>query len=258
MFDWNPDLYMKFKDERTQPARDLVNRIKVDQPYRVIDLGCGPGNSTQVLKNKWPRASIQGMDRSPAMIEKAKKDYPEIDWFVADLSDWKPDLKYDVLFSNAALQWLDNHNVLFPKIFESVSPDGAFAVQLPLNNMSSLHLIVSELTRKWEKRFQNLNWNLCYQSPEYYYDSMTPIANYLDIWTTVYYHQLDNHQGLVDWYESTGMRPQMEALLDKQSREDFKMEVLDECKKAYPVQKNGKILYPFQRLFMVAYKNSHG
>lgn len=130
--DWNPDLYLKFNKERTQPSIDLVSRILVDNPSKIIDIGCGPGNSTQVLVQRWPHSKIFGVDNSPAMIEKAQNDYPNQNWEILDAGkDEFPDT-YDIIFSNATIQWIPNHAELFRKLFHNLNEKGLIAIQTPL------------------------------------------------------------------------------------------------------------------------------
>jgi trans-aconitate 2-methyltransferase len=115
MQNWNPEQYLKFKNERTQPSIDLVSKIKIDHPKSIIDIGCGPGNSTQVLYQRWPEAEIIGLDSSEQMIKKAREDFPQQKWFLADASGFGSDRTYDLVFSNAALQWVHDHETLLPR-----------------------------------------------------------------------------------------------------------------------------------------------
>lgn len=129
---WNPDLYMQFSSERTRPSFDLVSRIKTVNPKNIIDIGCGPGNSTQVLINRWPNAAITGLDNSQEMIKKAKCDYPDQEWIHADITTFEAEIKYDILFSNAVIQWIPNHKSLMKKFHDMLCEDGLIAVQIPL------------------------------------------------------------------------------------------------------------------------------
>ncbi len=131
MNEWNPEQYLQFKSERTQPAIDLVSRINITEPQSIIDIGCGPGNSTQILVNRWPDSEVVGLDNSTTMIEKARQDYPKQKWIVDSADNIDPNSKYDLIFSNATLQWIPHHEILLPKLFNCVNPGGAIAVQIP-------------------------------------------------------------------------------------------------------------------------------
>lgn len=263
MPDWNPDLYLKFANQRTQPSIDLVARINLENPRSIIDIGCGPGNSTQALHRRWPGARTLGLDNSADMIKKAKEDFRGLEWITADASTFTFNAKYDIVFSNAAIQWIPKHELLLPRLFEIVNQDGALAVQLPANEKSPLHqaLLRVASSLKWSGFTSGAEDLITYHPVEYYYDILLDISRSFDIWETVYYHVLNSHVELVDWYKGSGMRPFLERIPDKTSdspgrnlRNEFEDEVLAECVKTYPVQKDGKVLYPFKRIFFVAYK----
>jgi trans-aconitate 2-methyltransferase len=256
MNDWNPGQYLKFKNERTQPAIDLLSRIKIKDPEKIIDLGCGPGNSTQILHERWPDAHILGIDNSREMIKKAAEDFPDRKWAVADIAGFKSEILYDLVFSNATLQWIHNHEKVLPDLFALVEKNGALAVQVPANNESPLHkalIYVSDL-EKWNGFTGGCGKLLNYQSADYYYNLLNPVASVLELWETVYYHEMNNHYGLIEWYKSTGMRPFLESIPGDEKKAEFENEVLEKCRDDYKIQKNGKILYPFKRIFFIAYK----
>jgi trans-aconitate 2-methyltransferase len=263
MPDWNPDQYLKFANQRTQPSIDLVARVNVENPRSIIDIGCGPGNSTRVLQRRWPGAKALGLDNSADMIKKAKEDYRDIEWITADASTFRFNAKYDIVFANAAIQWMPNHELLLPRLFEIVNRDGALAVQVPANEKSPLHqaVLATSSSLKWSGLTSGAENLITYHPIEYYYDILLDISEKFDIWETIYYHALNSHVELVEWYKGTGMRPFLERLPDKASgsqgrdlRKEFENEVLAECVKTYPIQKDGKVLYPFKRIFFVAYK----
>ena len=254
---WNSDQYLRFKNERTQPSIDLAAKVRIENPADVIDIGCGPGNSTKVLRERWPNARIIGLDSSSEMIERAKTDFPEQEWLLADASKLEPDQTYDIVFSNAVLQWIPGHDYLIPRLVIIVKPGGALAVQVPANYESPLHkalLIVSE-REKWSG-FTSGCWKLLhYYNVEYYYNLLYPIASSgLDIWETTYYHVLSSHAALIEWYRGTGLRPFLERLPGDEYRKEFMNEILDECRQAYAIQRDGNILFPFKRIFFVVYK----
>ena len=256
MTKWNPELYLKFEDERTQPARDLLARVNLHDPAAIIDIGSGPGNSTQVLHERWPGARITGLDSSPEMIEKARHKYPQQNWILADAAAWQPETLFDLVFSNATLQWIPDHERLVPALFAGVQEGGALAVQVPANSGSPLHQAVLSVSQApaWRDSMAGCSSLLNYRQPGYYYDLLSRLTGHFQIWTSVYYHVMQTHQDLIDWYSSTGMRPYLERLPGDEQRREFQAQVLDACRPAYPAQQDGKILFPFQRLFFVAYQ----
>lgn len=253
---WNPDQYLKFANERTQPSIDLAARINVENPESIIDIGCGPGNSTQVLRQRWPGAKISGLDSSFDMIKKAKEDFPDIDWITSDASSFTFNRKYDIVFSNAAIQWMPDHDILLPRLFETLSEGGALAVQVPANLDSPLHqaVLAASSNPRWSQLTSGTEKLITYHGAEYYYDILSSTSKKFDIWETTYHHVLSSQVALVEWYKGTGMRPFLEKLPDESSRKEFEEEVFTTCIKHYPTRKNGKVLYPFQRIFFVAYK----
>jgi trans-aconitate 2-methyltransferase len=256
MSDWNPSNYLKFKNERTQPSKDLISRIAIENPKSILDLGCGPGNSTKILADKWPKAIVIGIDNSPEMIKKAKADYPYLSWVLSDISKLDTGSTSDIVFSNATLQWLGNHETLIPKLFKHVNKDGALAVQVPANQNEPLHqaLLTVSKSAKWKEYTGNCDQLMNYRSSEYYYAILSRLTQSFELWETTYIHVLDNHRALIEWYKSTGMRLYLNALPNDSARTQFEEDVLDICKKEYKIQENGKILYPFSRVFFVAYK----
>lgn len=257
MSDWNPSSYLKFRNERTQPSIDLVSRIEMVNPSSIIDIGCGPGNSTQVLFERWPNADVIGLDNSQEMIIKAKSDYPYRKWVLADAAHYDPRETFDIVFSNATLQWIQNHEKLIPRLYSFLKDRGALAVQVPANNESPLHksLLAMSKDARWSKFTGDCDRLLNYQSASHYYDILVSLSSKIGLWETTYYHILSNHQALIEWYRSTGMRPFLERLPDDHCRRQFENEVLNGCRESYKVQKDGKILYPFKRIFFIAYKS---
>jgi trans-aconitate 2-methyltransferase len=253
---WNPESYLKFRNERSQPAYDLIARIALDRPNRILDVGCGPGNSTQALRERWPDSDLAGLDNSAEMIRQAKATAPTGQWILADAASWEPETRYDLVFSNAVLQWLPDHPRLFGRLWDWVEAGGAFAVQLPANQDSPLHQSLLRVAGRdrWRSAMQGCAELLTYHAAGFYYDLLAPRATRLDLWQTTYYHVLPSPQGLIDWYSSTGMRPYLERLRDERQQTEFKHEVLADCAPAYPRQQNGTILFSFARLFLIAYQ----
>jgi trans-aconitate 2-methyltransferase len=253
---WNADQYLRFASERTRPCRDLIAAIRLDEPRNIIDLGCGPGNSTAVLAERWPNAEIAGLDSSEAMIAAARKDLPGRTFAVGDITSWAPGSFFDVIFSNAALQWVDDHAALYPRLFEYVAEGGAFAAQVPCNQNAPAHEVMREVARRPEFRayFQNdvRSWHV--HEPAFYYDVFAPHVTNVDIWTTEYLHILPNAAAIVEWYKGTGLRPFLDRLPDVSIRTRFLEAYEEAIGAAYPARADGRVILPFQRLFVIAYR----
>ncbi|MDC0994057.1 methyltransferase domain-containing protein [bacterium] len=255
MTDWNPNLYMKYGNERTQPSIDLVARIASSSPQEIIDLGCGPGNSTSILKNRWPNAMVAGLDSSEGMIKQARKDYPNQEWIVGDISDWVADKEYDLIFSNAALQWIPEHQIVFPKLVGFLKDSGVLAVQVPFHYDSPLHKSIVEVSEdeRWTGRMNQARSALTYKPASFYYDVLSSISSSLAIWMTEYYHVMESPEAVLDWISGTGLRPFI-AALETEEANDFKKVLLGKYIDAYARQKDDKVIFPFKRQFIVATK----
>jgi trans-aconitate 2-methyltransferase len=253
---WDAEVYLRFSSERTQPSLDLVARIDLPEAERIIDVGCGPGNSTAVLRHRWPNARIVGMDNSEEMIAAASKSYPGEKWLLGDAATWTARRPYDIVFSNAALQWVPNHARLFPRLFEQVAPGGALAVQLPAHYVSPVHRVILQVADdpEWRELMETPGKALIKESPSFYYDLLQPLAKRLVIWETEYYHILDGPHAIIEWFRGTGLRPFLGALRDLDQKQRFEEMLLEGYSKSYPRQQDGRILFPFRRLFIVAYK----
>lgn len=253
--DWNPELYLKFKDERTQPSIDLTSRIKSDNPAKIIDIGCGPGNSTQILYNRWPESEITGLDNSPEMIKKAKKDFPDRNWILSDASGIDSTVKYDIVFSNATIQWIPDHPNLFKKLFAILENKGALAVQIPMFKNMPLGKSIQKVAGndKWNKYTAGCDQLFTYHDYSFYYDLLSKYTDNIDIWETSYIHIMDSHYAIAEWIKSTGLKPYLDKLESDEMKKEFDKDILDEIKIIYPLQKNKKVLFPFIRLFFIAY-----
>jgi trans-aconitate 2-methyltransferase len=252
---WDKDLYYRFREQRTQPSIDLVARIPITQPQRVVDLGCGPGNSTAVLRKRWPDCSMFGVDNSEEMLRSARQTDDRTQWVKADIANWQPDQACEVVFSNAALQWLPDHVKLIPQLFAAVSPAGVLAVQLPDHYDSALYRVLIDVSQdpRWSPRMEAARSSLTRHTVSFYYDLLSSCTGRFDIWTTEYHHELDSHQDILTFHRGTGMRPYLEALADDETKQ-FEQLVLDGYRQAFPVQANGRVLFPFKRLFFIAHK----
>lgn len=253
---WDADLYLRFANERTQPAIDLLARVALTEPQRIVDLGCGPGNSTTLLRGRWPGAAIIGIDNSQEMIAAATRDYPEGDWQLADIVTWFAGDHYDLIFSNATLQWLPDHGTLYPRLFAQVAPGGAFAVQIPAFHTTALQQVLLALADEpvWRERLQPATRALVAESPGFYYDALQPHASQIALWETEYQHVLAGPDAIVDWISGTRLRPYLEALGEDAEREEFLARLREGVAALYPPQRDGKVLFPFRRIFLVAYR----
>ena len=256
MKNWNPVDYLAFGDERTRAASDLVNRIDLADPGVIVDLGCGPGNSTQVLRRRWPRSRVQGVDQSIEMIESARRQYPGQDWTVADISNWRPAEPTHLLYANAALQWLPNHEALMPRLFTFIAPNGALAFQIPSSTFAKVRTLIHAISEfpRWTNRMDDARRALTMNPPQSYYDALVTESTKLDIWETEYYHIMESHQAIIDWISSTGLRPFLSALEHDDERNAFVAQLREDVIKAYPQQVDKKVLFPFRRTFVIAYR----
>ncbi|KAH7359378.1 S-adenosyl-L-methionine-dependent methyltransferase [Plectosphaerella cucumerina] len=259
--DWSAKQYAKFLDERTRPARDLLARVPLAAPKRIIDLGCGPGNSTAVLAERYPDADLSGVDSSPDMIRQAKETLPDVPFSIADLQTFRPDGPVDLLYSNAVFQWLPGHDRvrIITELVASLNPGGSLAFQVPNNLSQPSHAAMREAAfapgTSWEATMRRANPGRDeFQTHVELYDALSPLCSTVDIWETKYFHTLENHEAIVEWVKGTGLRPFVDPLSDSE-REGFLAEYLERLREAYPSQKDGKVLLPYPRLFVVATKS---
>ncbi|RPI24134.1 MAG: methyltransferase domain-containing protein [Acidobacteria bacterium] len=256
MAQWDPNLYLQFADERTQPAIDLAARVALDQPHRIIDIGCGPGNSAAVLRRRWPSAQVTGLDSSAEMIERARRDAPDQHWICEDAAGFIAEQAYDLVYSNATLQWIPNHRDLVLRLWDAVASGGALAVQVPANQRSPLHLALMAVAESepFRKQLERARGIFTYHSAGFYYDLLAPPSRRYETWSTEYLHVMQSHDDLMTWYRGTGMRPFLQALENDAERQEFESAVLSKARGGYPLQIDGKLLFPFRRLFFVAYR----
>ena len=254
--DWNPKLYMKYGNERTQPSIDLVSRIALDFPKNIIDIGCGPGNSTQILVKRWPKSEITGLDNSPNMIEKAAKDFPKQEWMLANAANINISRKYDIVFSNATIQWIPDHEKLLSRLFSIVNTGGALAIQIPMFKDLAIWKAIEfvSLGSKWKSSLSSCGSVFTYHSSGYYYDLLALVSQKIEMWETTYMQIMDSHEAIFEWSKSTALRPYFDELKDENARNDFKNDIIARLKIEYPIQKSGKVIFPFKRLFFIAYK----
>lgn len=253
MSEWNPEQYLKFQSQRTQPATDLVKRITVTDPQKILDIGCGPGNSTEVLKNAFPHAQILGIDSSANMIARARESHPDIAFQRIDIADENEYLgNFDIIFSNACLQWIPNHRELIPRVFDWLNTGGVLAVQIPMNKQEKLFAIMDETISedKWDFSSMPAEFNRTLKCEEYF-DILSSLTKRFDIWETVYYHNMPSIDAMVEWIKGTRLRPYLNALHDADAQKIIQ-EIAEKASKVYKKQENGEIIFKFRRFFFTA------
>jgi trans-aconitate 2-methyltransferase len=250
---WNPQQYLAFADHRLRPVFDLLARVPADDPKRVVDLGCGAGNATKILRQTWPGAAITGVDSSPEMLARARKEAPDIAWVEADIATWRPAQKLDVLFTNAALHWLDGHETLFPALAAQVNPGGYLAVQMPANFRAPSHSTIETVGRdpRWREALAPLIKAPPTKEPDFYYDLLRPITASLDIWHVEYLQVLKGDDAVAEFVKGSWL-PQFLDALREPERSAFETEYRARLRAAYPKRADGATLFPFKRLFIVA------
>jgi trans-aconitate 2-methyltransferase len=254
---WDPDSYLGFKSERTQPAIDLVARISLERPESIVDIGCGPGNSTAVLASRWPEAEIVGMDSSEEMIAAAAREYPEASWRLGNAAMLEPREGYDLVFSNALLQWIPRHEELLPRLMACVKPGGALAAQIPRFDRMPISDAIEAVASdpRWRAALLPCSTLFTYRSPDFYYGELAGLSRRVELWESSYYHVLASPRAVLDFVRTTALKPYLERLDLEADRAGFESALLRECEARYPAQPDGRVLFPFQRFFFVAYKD---
>jgi trans-aconitate 2-methyltransferase len=251
---WSAAQYIKFEQERTRPVHDLVARIQNADVLSAADIGCGPGNSTEVLRDRYPTARIVGLDSSPDMIQAARKRLPFIAFEVADIREWRPKAPLDVILANAVLQWIPDHETLFPALMAKLGPGGTLAVQVPDNLDEPSHRLMGEVAGDgpWAAKLTNAAAARMERHPaDWYFRLLRAHAPHVDVWRTTYFHPLAGARAIVEWLRGTGLRPFLEPL-EEREREAFLARYEAAIAKAYPAEADGTVLLPFPRLFVVA------
>jgi trans-aconitate 2-methyltransferase len=251
---WSAAQYVKFEEERTQPVRDLVGRI----PNRVVvsaaDIGCGPGNSTEVLCERYPDAHVVGIDSSRDMIEAARKRLPNISFKVSDIAGWTGE-KLDVILANAVIQWIPDHSALLPALLAKLANGGSLAVQLPDNLGEPSHRLMREIAADgpWvAKLVDAAKAREERNGVDWYFRLLRAHASRVEIWRTTYFHPLGGGpRAVIEWLRGTGLRPFIDPL-PACERTAFLARYEAAITEAYPEEPDGTVLLPFPRLFFVA------
>lgn len=253
---WDPGHYLKFSDQRLRPALDLLARVPLGRADQITDLGCGPGTVVPSLAQAFPDAHITGVDTSAEMLDAARAAYGDAaTWTQTDAATWQPNAPQDLIYSNAALQWLDDHQALFPRLFGFAAPGGVLAVQMPNQYDNPSHVLMRAVaeTGPWAETLAPLLRPAPVARPEDYVAWLSPEAATVDVWQTEYCQVMTGEDPVLDWIGSTALKPLCEALT-KDQRTAFLETLGKKLRDAYPRQPDGTILFPFRRLFIVAVK----
>jgi trans-aconitate 2-methyltransferase len=258
---WSARQYLAFEDERTRPVRDLLAALPAIEARTAVDIGCGPGNSTEVLAARFPRATVSGFDSSPDMIAAARKRLPGLRFAALDLQSWiepagpgsPPDDSIDVALANAVLQWMPDHAAVFPALVAKLAPGGCLAVQVPDNLDEPAQRLMREIANEgsWGGKLVGADRaRVPIESAEWYYRLLRARCGRVDVWRTTYYHPLADANAIVEWFKGTGLRPFLDPL-DPAERAAYLARYAERLASLYSSQ-SGEVLLPFPRLFMVA------
>jgi trans-aconitate 2-methyltransferase len=253
---WDPQQYARYSDERSRPFFDLTGRITSRQPSYVVDLGCGSGELTASLADRWPGARVDGVDSSPSMLEKAAPFADRVRFSRGDIAAWSPDAPVDVLVSNAALQWVDGHLQLLPRLVEFLAPEGVLAFQVPGNFEFPSHTLLRDLRQspRWKALLGENSVRLGSHDPADYLDVLAGAGCEVDAWETTYLHILQGPDAVLEWVKGTALRPVL-SLLDDEQAAEFLGEYGAALRREYPQHDYGTV-FPFRRIFVIARKSA--
>lgn len=255
MGEWDAKCYDKFQKERVQPSIDLVNRIMIENPKRIIDVGCGSGMSTKILADRFKNAEIIGLDNSQSMLNKAKQLELNVEWIFKDCNESLEAFdKADIIFANASLQWLKAQDQVIANWFKALNPRGIMAVQIPLFEQMKMQEILLEIRtkEKWRDYFKEVDAHTYHNfTPEWYYDVVSKYSDEIEMWETDYYNILNGYEAIIEFSRSTAFRAYLIALAETELESEFIEEIFQKVKENYKLQADGKIDYKFKRLFIV-------
>jgi trans-aconitate 2-methyltransferase len=255
MATWDPGLYARFGGERERPARDLLAAVTAEAPRTVVDLGCGAGGLARACAARWPAASVVGVDSSAEMLARAAGTPSPVAWSRADVAGWAPDGPVDLIVSNAALHWLGDHPRLFPRLVSHLSAGGVLAVQMPRNHDAPSHRIIREVAADgpWAAALGTAAPPAPVAPGADYFALLAPLAARIDVWETEYLHVLTEPDPVLQWIMGTTVRPLLDALAGEPALRERLLDALRErLARAYPRRPDGRTLYPFRRLFLIA------
>ncbi len=252
---WSARQYLKFEDERTRPARDLLLAVPAGEVRRAADIGCGPGNSTELVAARFPSASIVGVDNAPDMIRSAKERLPCVRFELAAIEDWNEPGPWDLIFANAALQWVGGHETLLPRLAGMLAPGGSLAIQMPDNLKEPSHVAMGTVAMTAPfaaKLAQAAGARTAIAQADWYYALLKPFCARVDIWRTTYFHPLAGGlDAIVEWLKGTGLTPFLKPL-SSEEQGAFLAAYKQELAKSYKPLVDGTVILPFPRLFIVA------
>jgi trans-aconitate 2-methyltransferase len=252
---WNPDVYLAFADHRGRPFYDLLSRVNAEAPRRVVDLGCGPGNLTVSLTQRWPDAVIEAWDSSAEMVEAARG--RGLDAHLGDVRDWTPHPDTDVVVSNATLHWVPEHRQLLVQWAGQLAAGSWVAMQVPGNFDAPSHRAVRELAnrQRWTEPLKHFMFREGHvDDPVGYAALLTEVGCTVDAWETTYIHELTGDNPVLEWITGTALRPVRSRLGDA-DWEEFRAELIPLLDEAYPQRPDGRTFFPFRRIFVVAQVN---
>lgn len=249
---WSAQQYTMFEQQRTRPVRDLVAAIPNAEVRHAVDLGCGPGNSTEVLAARFPHAHVTGMDSSDDMLADARKRLPALNFKLADIGAWNPAQAFDVILANASLQWLPDHATLYPHLVKHLTQGGTLAVQTPDNLDEPAHRLAREVAADgpWSVKIGAVKHNERHTASDYY-ELLSTHCSTVDVWRTTYQHPLADHGAVVEWFKASALRPFLAPLSDEE-KAAFLQAYKARITQAYPALADGTVLLPFPRLFIIA------
>ncbi len=254
---WDARQYLKYADERSRPFFDLLARVRLERADLIADLGCGPGNLTNALAERWPSARVIGVDNSPEMLEQAKPlaMRGRVDFVQADIRSWSPAKPVDLVVSNAALQWVENHDVLLARLVRMLAPAGVLAVQMPYHFENPAHLAIEQTKAdpRWSALLSRVGLHQKSVSPlAWYVERLHDLGFVVDAWQTTYIHVLTGENPVLEWFKGTALRPLLKRLAPP-DQDEFLLDLGRRLEAAYQAR-GGVTLLPFPRLFFVATK----
>ena len=253
MSGWDPAQYLKFAQPRLRPALELLARVDLTAPGVAYDLGCGTGELTRLMGERWPQAIVTGIDDSPDMLARAQPAGSNVRWLRQDIAGWRPERPADLIYSNAALHWLPEHARLLPRLIEALVPGGLLAVQMPRNFTAPSHVAIAETVREgpWRTRLEPLLRETPVAEPRWYLDLLGASCPEVDLWQTEYYQILRGENPVKEWTKGTWLKPLLEALAEPE-RSAFEAAYARRVARAYPPRADGTTVLPFLRLFFIA------
>ena len=253
---WSASQYVKFEDERTRPARDLLAQVPLETIAAGIDLGCGPGNSTALLVERFGLAAISGLDSDADMLAAARNRLADTRFVAADLAGWEPVQPVDLLYSNAVFQWVPDHLAVLDRLMDALKPGGVLALQVPDNLNEPGERCAREVSLLEPFRASLAGFapqRETIHAPSVYFSRLAPKAARVDVWHTIYNHPLADAAAIVEWVKGTGLRPYLDAVGAPQ-QDAFLAAYQGRIAAAYPPMPDGRVLFRFPRLFILAVK----